>query len=322
MVSTLLPPPKGAATPIKKAPTVAELKRLELVRSLSIDYIDSPEFSRPELHETILAERWAPDARAADCGVHEGTSRAPRGLPTYLAGLYLTRLLTREEEAHLFRRMNFLKCQAARLQSQLKLRRPQSEALNQLESLLQQAAAVQQELVRANLRLVVSIAKKHVTPVMGLDELISDGNLTLLRAVEKFDYSLGNKFSTYATWAIRRNYYRAIVKGRNERQRFVTGDDEQLQLAADDSSNERLCTQRYDGARAVVGKIMKKLDRRDQAILAARFGLGKEAEPLVLQKIAKNLGISKERVRQLQIRALDKLRTLAEEHAIDLPEEE
>ena len=65
-------------------------------------------------------------------------------------------------------------------------------------------------LIRSNLRLVVSIAKRHMKPRMSFFEMVSDGNMSLIRAIEKFDYTKGNKFSTYATWAIMKNYARSI----------------------------------------------------------------------------------------------------------------
>jgi RNA polymerase sigma factor (sigma-70 family) len=72
------------------------------------------------------------------------------------------------------------------------------------------------------LRLVVSIAKRHVGPVENFFELVSDGNMSLIRAVEKFDYARGNKFSTYASWAIMKNFARTIPDEHRHRDRFRT----------------------------------------------------------------------------------------------------
>ena len=76
--------------------------------------------------------------------------------------------------------------------------------------MLEEALAVKNQIIRANLRLVVSIAKKHVGRSDNFFELVSDGNMSLIRAVEKFDYARGNKFSTYASWAIMKNFIRSI----------------------------------------------------------------------------------------------------------------
>ena len=82
--------------------------------------------------------------------------------------------------------------------------------MDEIERLYDQAVTVKNQIVRANLRLVVSIAKRHVGPTDNFFELVSDGNMSLIRAAEKFDYARGNKFSTYASWAIMKNFARTI----------------------------------------------------------------------------------------------------------------
>ena len=80
--------------------------------------------------------------------------------------------------------------------------------MGQIEKLYDESIATKNQIIRANLRLVVSIAKRYVGPTQDFFELVSDGNISLLRAVDKFDFSRGNKFSTYATWAIMKNFAR------------------------------------------------------------------------------------------------------------------
>ena len=93
-------------------------------------------------------------------------------------------------------------------------------------------------LVKCNMRLVVSIAKKHSVQTDNFFELLSDGNMSLLRAVEKFDYSRGNKFSTYASWAIMKNFARSIPEEKRRRERYLTSNDEFFDAAADTRSDE------------------------------------------------------------------------------------
>ena len=153
-------------------------------------------------------------------------ARRPAGLPPYLASLYEMPLLTREQEAHLFRKYNYLKYKAAKLRKELDPAQPKSSLMDEIESLHQQAVATKNEIARANLRLVVSIAKRHVTPDQNFFELVSDGNMSLLRAIEKFDFARGNKFSTYASWAIMKNFARTIPGEFKHRDRFRTSQDE------------------------------------------------------------------------------------------------
>ena len=98
--------------------------------------------------------------------------------------------------------------------------------MDQIERLYDEAVATKNQIIRANLRLVVSIAKRHVGPDENFFELVSDGNMSLMRAVEKFDYARGNKFSTYASWAIMKNFARTIPDEHRHRDRFRTSQAE------------------------------------------------------------------------------------------------
>jgi DNA-directed RNA polymerase sigma subunit (sigma70/sigma32) len=160
-------------------------------------------------------------------------SRVPGGMPAYLASLYEVPLLTREQEAHLFLKMNYLKYKAGRLRDTLDMNRPKSRLVGQIEKLYDESVATKNQIVRANLRLVVSIAKRYGGPAADFFELVSDGNLSLLRAVEKFDVSRGNRFSTYATWAIMKNFARSIPAVLRHRDRFRTSHSEVLGAAED-----------------------------------------------------------------------------------------
>ena len=86
-------------------------------------------------------------------------------------------LLTREQEAHLFRKMNYLKYKAHRLREELDPAKAKTAELDEIERLQEEALAVKNQIIRANLRLVVSIAKRHVGPSNNFFELVSDGNM-------------------------------------------------------------------------------------------------------------------------------------------------
>ena len=158
-------------------------------------------------------------------------ARLPSGLPPYLASLYEVPLLTREQEVYLFRKLNYLKYAAGKLREGLDPAQAKSSVMDEIERLYDQAVATKNQIVRANLRLVVSIAKRHVGPTDNFFELVSDGNMSLIRAVEKFDYARGNKFSTYASWAIMKNFARTIPDEHRRRDRFRTS---QLETFCDD----------------------------------------------------------------------------------------
>jgi RNA polymerase primary sigma factor/RNA polymerase sigma factor len=179
---------------------------------------------------------------------------------------------------------------------------------------------VKNEIARANLRLVVSIAKRHVTPDQNFFELVSDGNMSLLRAIEKFDFARGNKFSTYATWAIMKNFARTIPGEFKQRDRFRTSHEE-LFMATEEQRGDPTSEVNHQTEReAQVERMLKRLDDREKKIIINRFGLDYGREPLTLKEVGAELGVTKERIRQIEVRALNKLRQAAKEEkvAIDL----
>ncbi len=290
---------------------VSEMRARRLLDQ-PIEFMYHASFEAPDAHRVILGPPPESEKRA-------GQFKPPPGLPPYLAGLYNIPLLTKEQEVYYFRKMNFLKFCAAQLRDQLDVSRAKSQVMNQIESFLDQSIDAKNLLIRCNLRLVVSVAKRHMRPNGNFFEMVSDGNMSLIRAIEKFDFGKGFKFSTYATWAIMKNFARSIPAENTHLDRFRTGSDELFQGAPEvrsDQFEQELVNHRQHDT---IMRILDRLEERERNIILHRFGLNQGAEPQTLEQLGSRFGVTKERIRQLESRALAKLRKIALDEKLDIP---
>ncbi len=286
--------------------------RQERINELALEYIYNEDFENVGREAEFLGSEPEPAVAARKI-------KAPSGLPSYLAALYDASLLTREQEQHLFRKMNYLKHKASRLRDSLdSVRNNRSAVMDQIEALYEDAVKTKNKIVQCNLRLVVSIAKRHMNSSDDFFSLVSDGNVSLIRAVEKFDYSRGNKFSTYASWAIMKNFARTIPNEFKHRDRFRTTGEETFLSRQDERSDPYAEENAHQRRQRELNRILDRLDEREQKIIMARFGLGRGTEPLTLKEVGEELGVTKERIRQLETRALSKLREAVDEANIDI----
>jgi RNA polymerase primary sigma factor len=246
--------------------------------------------------------------------------KAPSGLPPYLQSLYEVPLLTKDEEQYLFRQMNYLFFKADRMVKSM-AENPQSiksSDIDAVEKLVGDGQEIKRRIIRANLRLVVSIAKRHVAHSTNLFELISDGNVSLMRAVEKFDFGRGFKFSTYASWAIMKNFARSIPAENTRRDRFQTGHEMAFEFEQDGRTVESEVEQSQTRIATAVERILEKLDEREREIIIDRYGLLDRPEASTLEQVGQKFGVTKERIRQIEARAMRKLKEYARQEKLDL----
>lgn len=293
--------------------TTAELvSKTKAALRQEIGFITNPFFAEPDAAKQIFAEslNLAPaQAEAAIATVR----KAGADLPIHLSRLCEAKLLTPEQESLLFKRMNFLRYQAATHRAQLDAAAPSAARLELVNRLLALADWHRDRIVEANTRLVFSIVKKFINANNAFDDLLSDGIVALIRAVEKFDYDRGFRFSTYATQVVRRNAYRQVVQKQQERVKMVGGIEELNVDVSDEDRGSAISETRWHELRSRLSLMLDELDRREKFIIRARFSLGSHRRVHTLQALADRLGVSKERVRQLERRAMDKLRSMAGE---------
>jgi RNA polymerase primary sigma factor len=183
-------------------------------------------------------------------------------------------------------------------------------------------------LVSANLRFVVSIAKRYRHSAVPLADLVNEGNLGLLRAAERFDETHGVRFVSYAIWWIRQGMVRAIARdaelnGRNGASRRVSL-DQPLTAASTAPLQEVVPDERCEAPeervmqralRDAVDSSLTDLPEREQLVLRLYYGLD-GAPPYTLEEVGQRLGVTRERVRQIKERALARLRAGARRHGL------
>jgi RNA polymerase primary sigma factor len=200
----------------------------------------------------------------------------------------------------------------------------------ELRALVTAGDAARERFIAANLRLVVSIAKRYTSAGMPLGDLIQEGNLGLMRAVDKFDPGKGFKFSTYATWWIRQAITRAMAdKGRTIRVPAHVGDivsslarttadltrdfgreptvAEVADVVADHSAEAPFDAAVASLEQQELATVLRRLTDREQRVLALRFGLA-GGRPSTLEDIGQEFELTRERIRQIEAKALTKLR--------------
>ncbi len=226
-------------------------------------------------------------------------------------------VLTGKEEETLFLRYNYARYRLSKL-IKANRRRPTAERAQQMARWYARALKARSDIVKANLALVLTLAKRARISGVDFSELVSEGNMALLRSVEKFDVSRGFKFSTYACRSIFQSFNRMATKTGRYRQRFPVEFDPRMERS--DYNTRRHEKQREDSIDAL-GEILAvnraKLTDIEQMVVAERFAIRSRGKGGTLAEVGKTVGMSKEGVRQIQNIALDKLRlTLAEQFLI------
>lgn len=298
-----------------------------------------------------------------------------RGIDSDPLALYLRQiaeynLLSKNKELEIGKNIAELRTQVKKLNEDFRRKMISSKEYHTMRNTLETELKLQKNImITSNLRLVVSIAKRFQHRGLSLLDLIDEGNIGLIEAVERFDYTRGCKFSTYGTWWIQQAIIKAIAdKGRTIRipvhvlnsirkcysvSKYLTqelGRDPQLQELADymDVSEEKVkqfmeytvdtasldtpvdddnatClsdlvrgdayTEPFDSVfanslRDLLDQMLDQLGPRERRILELRFGLGMKA-PLTLEEIGSRMGITRERVRQIQNKAIETLGTFS-----------
>jgi len=216
--------------------------------------------------------------------------------------------LTAQQEVLLFLRYNYARWRLQRIIALQRRRRCLSRALEMVmwyKRMLRSCG----ELVRANMALVLAMAKRANIPLVEFSELASEGNMALLRSIEKFAVSGGFKFSTYACRSILKAFNRLATRHGRYRQRFPVEFDADMQKPdLIENRHERQWEDSVQALRQILSCNLAAMTDLERQIVMFRFGLASENSRMTLSDIGKRVGFSNERVRQILNGSLQKLR--------------
>ncbi len=301
--------PRVVIVATRKKRSSDELRRIDLALQESIMVVESPLIKKRNAEKVIFEE---PDSvpRMSIAWYSPGQDLVSN--TKNLGGL----VLTREEEVTLFRQYNYARWRVTKMQERLTKAKPQTDTdIDQLLRWFDIAIDRRDHIVECNLPLVLAMAKR--TYAAGeYGDLVAEGNVALVRCVDRFDCERGFKFSTYACRALSAAFNRYGKKQLKHKNSAPFEFDADREMQCSDVEVDQTDDDRIRAIRLALRSGDVALTETEHEVMRFRFGLHCPQNPplLTLQQVGKEIGISKERVRQIQLRALAKIRDVVERH--------
>jgi RNA polymerase sigma factor (sigma-70 family) len=298
-------------TPIAVQPGLprALRRQVEPLLEQSYAFMDSPVFRRKgierelfnfEIEPQLPMTSWYQPTR--DEAVNVSIAGAPQ-------------LMKADEERLMFLRFNYSKLRLTRLQKLIRKEGLNKARAEQFAEWHRRFEHFREYLVRTNLALVLAMAKRTRLGDVDFAEIVSEGNMALIRAVDKFNVERGFKFSTYACRAILKAFSRTALKSARYRTRFPVGFEPDMERSDwQDRRRDLVEEDCIDELKAIVDRNLADLSSVEETVIRRRFNWQQEEEsPLTLEEVGQIIGVTKERVRQIQNKALAKIRGVMEE---------
>ncbi len=270
-------------------------------------YMDAEAFAKRDVEKTLFAEAdpalprtsWYQPTR--DEAVTDNPAQTPQ-------------LMGTAEEQLMFRRFNYAKLKLGKLQKRIKKEGLTKASAKEFLDWHRRAEHFREYLVRTNLALVLAMAKRTRLGDTDFAEIVSEGNMALMRAVEKFSVDRGFKFSTYACRAILKAFSRTAMKSSRHRSRFPVEFEPDLEKSDwQDRRRDQVEEDCLDELKAIVDRNLADLSDTEQTVIARRFNWEqKDDSPMTLEQVGRIIGVTKERVRQIQNKALAKIKGVME----------
>lgn len=289
--------------------------------------IDSPAFREPDASVRIYEKSIA----KPDIGWYQPLMDRLTRSPNQSVTTGTIKPLSSAEERVLFHQFNYAKHRIREIQAELGMieegaspsaasggggpavHPPTESQAREMLRWFHKAEELRVQIAESNIALVIAMARRTRIRDLEFADLVSEGNMALLRSIEKFNVDYGNKFSTYACQSILKAFSRLGVKHSRYRERFPVEFDPEREMASPLNSRradlDRDCA---DQLSAIVAENRAGLTDVEMAVVKHRFGLGgpagEEVEGLTLGQVGQMIGVGKERVRQIQVKALAKIR--------------
>ncbi len=285
---------------------------LTQIMSREQDFIDSPAFYEKDASNKIYVD--APPVPKPDTSWYHPVMDDLSSARNRTVKSSQQVILTGAQEKVLFHQFNFARFRIHKMQQDVWARPDRKPAPDQAQEILNWhriADRIREQIAETNLALVLAMAKRTRMSEVDFADLVSEGNMALLRAVDKFDAGRGYKFSTYACRAILKAFSRQGMKLSKYRQRFPTDFDPKLEKS--NFLETKRTTFEKDAAEEVKRIVLENradLSDVERTVIEHRFGLesGENERPMTLEQVGQIIGVTKERVRQIQNKAMEKIR--------------
>jgi RNA polymerase primary sigma factor len=295
------------ATPI---PRVMRARVESLLETENYAYMDSPSFKERGIEKQLFGtEGHEPElpltswyAPTRDEAIEAGSHSAPT-------------LMKPAEEKTMFLRFNFAKCKLSKMKAKIEKDGLTREMAEDFLEWHRKFEHFREYLTRTNLALVLAMAKRTRLGDVDFAEIVSEGNMALLRAVDKFNVERGFKFSTYACRAILKAFSRTALKSSRYKTRFpVEFEPDYEKSDWTDRKRDAVQEDCVDELKQIVDRNLAELSDVEQTVIRRRFNWEQtETSPLTLEEVGQIIGVTKERVRQIQNKALTKIRHVMED---------
>lgn len=284
-------------------------QKAEAILNENYAFMDSPIFARKDIEKELFdfdTEPQLPMTSWYQPTRDEALDAAIQSAP---------QLMKADEERVMFLRFNYSKLRLSKLQALVKKSGLTRKRADEIIEWHRRFEHFREYLVRTNLALVLAMAKRTRLGDVDFAEIVSEGNMALIRAVEKFNVDRGFKFSTYACRAILKAFSRAALKSSRHKVRFPVEFEPDMEKSDwTDRRRDAVEEDCIDELKAIVSRNLAELSDVEETVIRRRFNWEQENDnPLTLEEVGQIIGVTKERVRQIQNKALAKIRSVMED---------